>query len=114
MVGVIAVCMLHILHTTWTLEFLCRSRVVSHVEVESQDVESLLSVAQVVVTPEVFVSVACTHHSGFAALVGVETIVRILSHVVTECILKVGRGTSPAAPAVTKFVEAIRHEVALL
>ena len=112
-VSVVTVGMLDVLHPARPLEVSCCCLVIGLVKIEFQDVEPLLAIAQVMVAPEIVIYVTGTHHGCLTALVGVETLRRVLRHVITECVLKVGRGSSPATPAVTELIEALWHQVTL-
>ena len=112
-VEVVAIGVLHVLHTAGALELTRGSGVVRLVVVELQDVETGLAVAEVLVAPEVAIDVAGTHHRGLAAHVGIDALRWILRHVVAKGILQVGRRATPATPAVAVLVETRRHEVAL-
>ena len=114
MISIVAISMLHVLYTAWALEGTCGSWVIALVEIELQDIEALLAVTQVVIAPEVVVHITGTHHCRLTAHISIKTLRGILCHIIAKGILKVGRGATPASPAVTELIEALGHQVTLL
>ena len=112
-IGIVAISMLNILNTAWALELASCCSVVILIEVELQNIKTLLSVAQILVAPEVVINIARTHNGCLTARIYIKTVLGILGYIIAESILQVGRWATPAAPAVTKLVEALGHQVAL-